>query len=113
MGIRRLKEAVASLANRSQDIQGGNWLRESASADTAHRLEAILTDDRNSSNMEFRRLKHRVEELAGRLEDVALQPQQVEKCSEGERRLQETVSGLTKRVQEILTKVDSKADAME
>lgn len=35
----------------------------------------------------------------------------MERCSENESHLQETVSGLTKRMQELLTKVDSKADA--
>jgi hypothetical protein len=64
---------------------------------------------------ELLRLKSRVEELARRLEDIALrgERQHVEACSEGELRLQETVSGLAKRLQEILTKVDSKADAMD
>lgn len=110
-----MKEAVASLAKRGQDIQSYNWLREPASTRGEHRLEAILSDDRINANTEFRRLKHRVEELAGRLEDVALrkEPWQVDRCNVGELRLQETVNGLAKRVQEILAKVDSKADAME
>lgn len=56
----------------------------------------------------------RVEELAGRVEDVALQkPQRAEGYSESELRLQETVSGLAKRVQEIVAKVDAKPDAMD
>jgi DNA repair exonuclease SbcCD ATPase subunit len=116
--IRRLKETVAALSRR--DASAG-WLREPTSARPIGRsrtpppnLSAILTESR-MDDAELLRLKSRVEELARRLEDIALrgERQHVEACSEGELRLQETVSGLAKRLQEIFTKVDSKADAMD